>query len=128
MALITSAINAKNYCWGPKISAIKFLDITLKNWYYVNLFYLIKVISQIRFTDRIENRFRSVVDQSCNVDGRDQRILWRIQRRHVLGPLHQLLCHRIVVSVITISDVLLRQRIVGICGPLVSEMNRFDEC
>ena len=83
------------------------------------------MIPQIRFRHGIEDGSRPIVDQSCNVDRRDERILRRIQRWHVLGSLHQLLRHRIIVSVITIPDVLLGQRIVRIGGTFVSRMERF---
>ncbi len=78
------------------------------------------MVPEIRLGHRINDGSGMIVQQSSYIEGRDKRILRRFEGRHFLCPFHQLVSDRIVVTVVPITDVLLRQRIVWIGGTLVS--------
>ena len=82
--------------------------------------YLIKVVLEVVLCDGLSSGLRLLVAQPGDVDGRDQRVFRRLERRHLPGALHELFGDGIVVAVVAVADVLLRQRIVRIRRSLVS--------
>lgn len=68
--------------------------------------YLVEVVLQIRLGDHLSSRLGLFVAQSRDVDGRDERVLRRLERRHIPSALHQLVGDGVVVAVVAVADVL----------------------
>ena len=59
--------------------------------------------------------------QPPTVEGGDHLILWGLQVRHSLGSLEELLCHRVIDSLVTILDVLDREGVIRVGRFVMSE-------
>ena len=84
-------------------------------WYQCDIPQLAKGIEGI-----LDVGLSDILVQASAIEGGDVDVLWRLQVGHCLCPLQQLLCHRVIDTVVTVLEVLLRKGIVGVAGFLVS--------
>lgn len=62
-----------------------------------------------------------IIPQPSYVEGSDSLVFWWIQSWHCRSPFQQFVCHWVINTIVTVLNVLVGQRVIGICGFFVPE-------